>query len=317
MLGQTNPPCLFIVFNRPRKVEQTIKFLVQAQPSRVYVHGDGPRSANREDVDNVAEVWRIVEGTEWPCEVITRRSERNLGLGNGVASAVTWFFQHETSGMIIEDDVAIESSSLPLAGQMLEYGRERKEIGSISLFNAVPERYISESGATFRSSIYVSSLYWGTWADRWSELDWSFDDWEASLSRERLKDLGGSAFERYWTGFFNRLSTTPKDTWDYAWLARNWSLNRRTLFTNRNFMLHLGFDSEGTHSHEAPRWFPNTRAEWMGEFRPPQSLSPDQLADSWSSRNQVGVGARKALKRLVAERLPWSRDLYSRLRSSI
>lgn len=313
MLISSNPPCLYIVFNRPRKVEQTIESLIQARPSKVYIHGDGPRKGNRDDSAKIEKVWQIIEAANWPCQIVTKRRQSNAGLGNGVSAAIDWFFEHEDAGMILEDDVAIEPSSLQLAAQMLEYGRDQKEIGSISLFNAVPKEFISEPNATFRSSIYVSSLYWGTWADRWSELDRAFDTWEESLSVERLRELGGRAFARYWTGFFNRMKKKPVDTWDYAWLARNWSLDRRTLFTNNNFMVHVGFDSEGTHSHEAPRWFPMTRDRWDGEFRPPEVHSPDKLADAWSSRNQVGVGMRKAFKRLIAKHLPWSRDLYQRL----
>ena len=94
---------LFLVFNRPDTTNKVFEKIRQAKPSRLYVAGDGPRVGYNEE-DKVAKTREITTRVDWPCEVKTLFRDKNLGCKNGVSTAITWFFDHEEQGIILEDD---------------------------------------------------------------------------------------------------------------------------------------------------------------------------------------------------------------------
>ena len=95
---------LFLVFNRPNTTRQVFEAIRQAKPPRLYVAADGPREGKLGEVECVEEVRTIVTAVDWPCEVKTLFRDKNLGCKEGVSSAITWFFEQEEQGIIIEDD---------------------------------------------------------------------------------------------------------------------------------------------------------------------------------------------------------------------
>ena len=95
---------LFLVFNRPDTTRQVFEAIRQAKPPRLYVAADGPREGKLGEVERVKEVRTIATAVDWPCEVKTLFRDKNLGCKKGVSSAITWFFEQEKQGIILEDD---------------------------------------------------------------------------------------------------------------------------------------------------------------------------------------------------------------------
>ena len=46
----------------------------------------------------------ISEHIDWPCQIKTRFCAENQGCQLGVSSAITWFFEQEEAGIVLEDD---------------------------------------------------------------------------------------------------------------------------------------------------------------------------------------------------------------------
>ncbi|HEY5811446.1 MAG TPA: hypothetical protein VIT23_02185, partial [Terrimicrobiaceae bacterium] len=95
---------LFLVFNRPEHTSRVFEAIRQVQPERLYVAADGPRPHLPEEAKKCEDVRKIVAGIDWPCEVKTLLRSENLGCKEAVSSAITWFFDHEPEGIILEDD---------------------------------------------------------------------------------------------------------------------------------------------------------------------------------------------------------------------
>ena len=110
MTDEFTPPAplqtavLFLVFNRPDTTAQVFEAIRQAKPPRLYVAADGPRVNREGEAERVARVREIATAVDWPCEVKTLFREENLGCKYAVSGGITWFFEHEEQGIILEDD---------------------------------------------------------------------------------------------------------------------------------------------------------------------------------------------------------------------
>ena len=97
----TCAPILLIGFNRPDFMAAQIAAVREARPLKLYVAVDGPRPDEAEKCRAVRECVKLVD---WPCEVKTLFREKNLGCKYGVSGAISWFFDNEEEGIVLEDD---------------------------------------------------------------------------------------------------------------------------------------------------------------------------------------------------------------------
>jgi len=95
---------LFLVFNRPGTTAKVFEAIRKARPPRLYVAADAARASREGEAERVALVREIATDVDWPCEVLTLFREENLGCKYAVSDGITWFFEHEEQGIILEDD---------------------------------------------------------------------------------------------------------------------------------------------------------------------------------------------------------------------
>src|SRR5262245_55441705 len=98
------PPILLLVFNRPETTSRVFQAIRAVRPNKLYVAADGPRSDRAGEAERCVEVRRIATAVDWPCEMRTLFREENLGCRRAVSGAITWFFEQEEAGIILEDD---------------------------------------------------------------------------------------------------------------------------------------------------------------------------------------------------------------------
>ena len=97
-------PVLFVIFNRPDTTRQVFEAIRNVRPPKLYVAADGPRKSFPADANKVEEVRRIATQIDWPCEVKTLFREENIGCKMAVSESISWFFDNEEMGIILEDD---------------------------------------------------------------------------------------------------------------------------------------------------------------------------------------------------------------------
>jgi len=107
-------PVLFLVFNRPEQTARVFEAIRQARPSRLYVAADGPRPDRPRDAQACAQTRAIATEIDWPCQLHTLMRDFNLGCAQAVSQAITWFFEQEEEGIVIEDDCLPDASFFPL-----------------------------------------------------------------------------------------------------------------------------------------------------------------------------------------------------------
>src|SRR5262245_56278428 len=129
MTEASEVPVLFLVFNRPDTTARVMEAIRAARPERLYVAADGPRENNAgEAEERCAEVRQLATRVNWPCEVRTLFREHNLGCRKAVSSAITWFFEQEPEGIILEDDCLPSQSFFPFCAELLARFRDDERI---------------------------------------------------------------------------------------------------------------------------------------------------------------------------------------------
>lgn len=205
-------PILFLAFNRPELTAQVFRQIRVMQPATLYVAIDGPRSAGER---KLTEKVRQVIQVDWPCDVRWKINDINMGCRQAVSSAVTWFFETEHEGIILEDDCLPNLAFFPFCQLMLERYRNDYSIGHVSGSSFVPVK----TSDSYYCSKYSHSWGWATWARVWQKYEVNVPDYE-SLDYTSLFD---NLFERiYWYEKFRGCARGDLKTWDYQVLYLLW-----------------------------------------------------------------------------------------------
>lgn len=159
-------PVVMFVFNRPALTRRSLDAIRAAKPERLFVIADGPRAGNDNDARGCAEVREVIGEVDWPCEVITRFQERNVGLDPNIETGIDWVFSHEDRAIFLEDDCIADPTFFPYCEELLDRYAGDPRVWQIAGDNhEVPERLFGEFSYQF--STWASAWGWATWADRW------------------------------------------------------------------------------------------------------------------------------------------------------
>ena len=273
----TSAPVLLLAFNRPGLTREVIGAIRAARPSRLYVAVDGPREGNRGDSIATASVREIVsEAVDWPCRLETLFRDENLGCRRGVADAISWFFDQEEMGIVLEDDCLPGADFFRFCEQMLARYRIDERVFHVGGSCHIKE----EIGTGYFFSKYSKVWGWASWRRAWSHYDLETEDFEVEF--ENLSDIFTSSDEKlYWKGLLGRYFDGEIDTWDYPWLFSIWKARGLSVYSKRNLVRNIGFGRGGAHTK---RWkdyrgLSDLTIEPMGRINHPAEVAVDVELD--------------------------------------
>lgn len=234
-------PILFIIFKRVDTTQRVFERIREARPSKLYIAADGPRPSKEGEAEQCAATRKVVENVDWPCEVHHLYRERNLGCGNGVSSAITWFFEHEDEGIILEDDILPHLEFFRYCDEMLEKYRHITQIkcvcGSNAFYDEVNYSY------SYYFSHYMMVWGWATWKRTWNEYDKSLNSFQRNVFAKKVNALPvkrGSKTKALEV-FDIMTSDNPIDTWDYQLTFSIWYHDGLTIIPINNLCKNIGF----------------------------------------------------------------------------
>lgn len=274
----------------------------RARPPRLYVAADGPRATRAGEAERCAEVRRIATAVDWPCQVRTLFREQNRGCKLGVSEGITWFFEHEEEGIVLEDDILPLPSFFAYCEALLERYRDDPQVAMVSGCNLVSTQH-PVSATSYFFSIHNHIWGWASWRRAWRNYDVdiaAWPQWDAAGGLQRW--LGGNrCATQYWQATFNRIARREIDTWDYQWTFACWKMQGLTALPAHNLTLNLGFGPDATHTvKDAPdcvrRSVPRELA-WP--LTHPTRVVADTLADRAIQRHVYGLGHLRCLRRAI------------------
>jgi len=209
-------PVLMIAFNRPHHVKRTMETVRTYQPSRLYLACDGPRETKEGEAALVASTQQaMLDAVDWDCEVQTLFRNQNLGCAQGVYTAISWFFEHEPYGIIIEDDILVGQDFFKLCEDLLPRYQDNEKVMSISARNISHRTDINNS---YVYSYSFSCWGWATWRRVWEKVDMSMAAARTVSPFYLTKRLGifkGLMMFYYFKADYYQF--IPFDTWDFRW----------------------------------------------------------------------------------------------------
>lgn len=288
-------PILFLIFNRPDTTERVFEEIRKAQPSRLYIAADGARP-NRPGEKELCEKTRaIAQKVDWDCEVKTLFRDENLGCGRAVSQAITWFFDNEPEGIILEDDILPHPDFFPYCDELLERYRNNEKVQLITGRNNFFNGY--QSDYSYYMSSYFHIWGWASWRRVWNSYE--FD--AARLSKEIFMRKIESRLPRkgvsYWSAIFDMMSNHRCDTWDYQ-LYFNQILNDRyTIIPYSNLTQNVGFGENATHTAKTDVRQILHKGDKILPLRHPNVIMEDKSADVVHMKN-MGLYKRSILSRI-------------------
>ena len=234
-------PILFVIFKRADTTRKVFERIREVKPSRLYIAADGPHRDNLEEVGKCEATRKIVETIDWPCEIHRLYREENLGCGEGVSRAITWFFEHEEEGIIIEDDVLPHPDFFRFCDEMLEKYRDVNQIKCICGSNYFYEEISHPDSYYF--SHFLAVWGWATWRRTWKEYDKSLKSIPRTHFIELVNALPvkkGSKQEAI-NIFDIMTSERPIDTWDYQLIFSIWQHEGLNVMPITNLCKNIGF----------------------------------------------------------------------------
>jgi hypothetical protein len=245
--GACRNAVLFLIFNRPENTLEVFDRIRDARPPRLYVASDGPR-AHKKDEKQVVEALRneVLQRVDWPCDVRTLFRQQNLGCKNAVSGAITWFFENEEQGIIIEDDCKVAPTFFPFCDDLLERFKNDRSVGGIAAdFRPLhSKRRPNEFGRISYPMIWG----WATWRRVWQQYDPTIASWNGDpKSIERVAQKRPST-QQYMKNVFDAVKDGSLDTWDYQFVHLCLEKKMDFLHPFVNMISNLGFDSNATHT---------------------------------------------------------------------
>lgn len=247
-------PILLLVFNRPDTTSQVFATIRNAKPPRLYIAADGPNPTREGETQRCQEVREIVLEVDWPCEVFTLFRDNNLGCRLAVAGAISWFFEHEEEGIILEDDILALPSFFRYCDELLAYYRNNAKVAMISGNNFVASYATVEDSYFF--SKYCHIWGWATWRRAWQYYDVAIPDWPYWKKNQLLSKLTDNNifFDKYWRLLFDKVYLGEINSWAYQWTYTCWKMGLLAILPKTNLVTNIGFDERATHTKgEMPR----------------------------------------------------------------
>ena len=315
---QTSSAVLLILFNRPDTTAQVFARIRDAQPPRLYIAADGPRE-NREGEKQRCDAARaIVKTIDWPCEVKTLFRDRNLGCKEAVASAISWFFEHESEGIILEDDCLPSPEFFPFCDILLEKYRNDSRVRHIGGSNLQHGRKRGDASYYFSRMTHVWG--WASWRRAWT-------DYDKELIRYSAEELSAAFHELFedariaaaWAAVARRLKAGQIDTWDYQLLFTNMLQDGLSIIPNVNLVTNIGFRPDGTHTLDFDNRNANLPTGLLGALTHPNHFVPSRQADLYTLYQDLGIPPEKTLPAPAPrdDGLPKKHSLRKRLKISL
>ncbi|MCD7816286.1 MAG: hypothetical protein LUH12_06215 [Bacteroides sp.] len=273
-------PILFLIFNRPDTTKIVFDRIREIRPSRLYIAADAPRKSKPKEVEMCLETRSIVHQIDWPCEVKTLFRIENLGCKRAVSEAISWFFEQEEYGVILEDDCLPDLSFFPFCEELLIKYKDDSHIGHIGGNCYYPNAVNADLSYDF---CWVTHIWgWATWRRVWKNVDLSTSLWNKGLYSNA--SLYCNMWEKiYFTSFLSdaiakRNGLNPWGVFYYFTLRLQHQLS---IYPSVNLVTNIGLnDPNATHTKKHTDKFYRSYESISFPMKHPRHIFANKLIDS-------------------------------------
>ena len=243
-------PVAMFVYNRSDHFKETYEALAKCEEAKntdLIVFSDGAKNEkSAEAVELVRTFAHEFKNKKAFNKVTIIESPQNKGLAKSIIEGVTKVLDEYGKIIVLEDDCVCSESFLKYMNRCLDFYENNKEIGAISGYAPAidfPEDYKEDVFVAFRSC----SWSWGTWKDRWVNVDWELKEFADFCKNPKLiKKLNSNGNDR-----FMRLYRQTKgngSSWSVRFGAHLVKNDWLTVYPRYSYIKNIGCDESGVHS---------------------------------------------------------------------
>ena len=281
-------PVLLMVFNRLDTALKVFSKIKNAEPKRLYIAADGARNeAEKTICENVRN--SILEQIDWDCSVKTLFRDVNIGCRKAVSGAISWFFENEPEGIILEDDILVSDSFFGFCSQLLERYRYDERIGHISGSN--DQKGIKRGDGSYYFSTLTGVWGWAGWRRVWKDYDINMNSYPLFEKLNYLEKMPSHApFKQYWNHKFKtHYNDKSFESWDFQYAYHNLVNNRLSINPNANLTSNIGCASSDASHFDAGNPAANRALEEMEDLQAPTFIVPDIAADIYTQNFEFSL----------------------------
>lgn len=243
-------PIVLFVYNRPEHTEKTLYALKNntlAEHSKLYIYCDGPKHTdNKELIENVKRVRKVVKEEKWCGEVEIIESNENKGLAESIKGGVTEIVSKYGKVIVLEDDLITSPAFLTYMNKALSFYKNYKSVFSISGYCLPPKRFSVPKDYNYDVFVGLrnSSWGWATWYDRWNQIDWEVKVYKTIEKTEALKQAlnrgGDDVFE-----LLDMYETGKLNIWSIQFTLAHFVNHGVSIIPTISYVDNIGHDGSG------------------------------------------------------------------------
>jgi hypothetical protein len=256
-LKDSIPSVLVTAYNRADTTAKVLDAVRTAGAPRVYFYADAP--ATQRDAKACAEVRKLGSAIEREAELSRFFPESNLGPRNGVARAISWFFENEPEGIILEHDCLPSPDFFRYATEMLARYRYDTRIMHVAGMAPYP---VPRSAADYYFIRIPLVWGWASWRRAWQYYDLDM----RTLAKFRASgdvavSVDGKRARANWMHYFHAAAAGNLQTWDYPWTYTVMRNHGYCITPVNNMISNIGFGRDAVHCRNPKSRFANMPVE--------------------------------------------------------
>lgn len=269
---------LLIIFKREETTRRVFNRIREAHPPRLYIAADGPRPNHIGEREACERTRKVVSDIDWPCEVYHLYRDENMGCGQCMSSAISWFFEHEEQGIIIEDDILPHIDFFRYCDEMLERYKDDSRVQMVAGCNYFYDGY--QSATPYYLSVFACIWGWATWRRVWLTYQFDVNELPAEDVRRKIMLRLPHGANNYFLNVFEQMHRHLIDTWDYQFVLNQIYYNRYSISPFTNMIENIGMgDVNATHTTEENLLVANHKSQSPYPFTHPEMVAPSMEVD--------------------------------------
>ena len=249
-------PIILFTYNRPEhtlKVLEALKKNTLAEQSHLHIFVDGPKKEASEDIRNkIQAVKDIIKSDKWCGSVEYHIAEKNIGCRDSIIQGISKVLETNEAVIVLEDDIVTSPHFLTYMNAALEFYKNRNSVFSISGWN-YPENKL-KLPKDYNYDVYLSlrllNWGWGTWKNRWEQVDWDKSFIKDFIEDEQL----ASAFDRAGDDMTLMLKEEyegKSDAWDIQFAYNHFKQGAYSIVPTVSYTHNIGLDGTGVHCNSS------------------------------------------------------------------
>jgi len=240
-------PVIIFCFKRSDHLKQTVECLSKnalAAQTELYIFSDAARNNDElAEVNAVRAYLKTISGFK---TITVTEASQNKGLAKSIIAGVSSVLQKHEAAIVLEDDLLTSTNFLCFMNQSLAYYKDNQKVFSVSGYTfpiRKPDDYTFDNYFTQRGS----SWGWGTWRNRWENVDWQVSDWK-EFSTDKAAQRNFNRMGSDLSGMLAKQMEGKISSWAIRWCYHQFKTGTFTVFPVTSKIQNVGFGTEATHT---------------------------------------------------------------------